>query len=408
MNLGIDMNINKLESTNSSNTLSNISSLLPKGDLHISRLGKIEHTLFMLTIFFYPISLFSHLLYIIPQLLLLVIAILNRNKKLYMSDFLAFLAGITAFMIPLFSEYFASSPNYDLASKLLVNVITIIVIAGDKRIIFSEKTLNQLTLICIIWIVMIMVIYLKNGVTSISAVYSMLNSGSDLNSSSLYGIAEPLRDVFLTKNISAMFVISVFSLYLYVSFGLNKTVNLITFSIFFLATLSFLSRQSIMAMIVLYGFYRFMIAGYLSKGIILTLLFFSAFIFFTTFFDLKNSNDGASQRLLLWQYFFQHYQDFLFLGLGMSNLNNTLLNNVGIDNFHMFFMNQIGAYGIYHFIAFTLFLGIILMRRGWHKGRLLLVLGYLLNVCFQTYGYEYGNLFLFLAMYMGIRQTNAV
>ncbi|WP_218778025.1 hypothetical protein, partial [Klebsiella pneumoniae] len=172
-----------------------------------------------------------------------------------------------------------------------------------------------------------------------------LNASSEMNSSSLYGIAEPLRDIFLTKNISAMFVVSVFSLYLYISINLKKNVTIIEFAIFFIAVLVFLSRQAIMGMIIIYGLYRFIVAGHLNKVIIVTVLITCATIFFTAFFNLNNSNDGASQRLLLWSYFLSHYQNFFLLGLGVSDLNATLISNYGIDNFHMFFMNQIGAYG---------------------------------------------------------------
>lgn len=365
----------------------------------ISRFGRIEHFMFMLTIFLYPISLVSHVLYLIPLLFLLFLSITNLRKSMSITDFAAMTFGFAAAIIPFLVEFSAVTPSHELTSKLIVNVIAICIMAGNERFIFTHKTLRHLSYICIAWIAIVMLIYVKSGITSVSAVWAQLNQNSEVNSSSLYGIAEPLRDVFLTKNISAMFVVSVFSLYLYVARNLGKKVSVFAFMIFFIAALTFLSRQAILGMIVIYGFYRFIIAGHLNKIVIIAMLGIATTVFFTRFFDLNNSNDGASQRLLLWKYFFSHYQDFFLLGNGVVKLNGILNSTYGIDNFHMFFMNQIGVYGFIHFILFSLFLIMIYIRKGPQKGRILLVAGYLLNVCFQTYGYEYGNLFLFLAIF---------
>jgi hypothetical protein len=61
----------------------------------------------------------------------------------------------------------------------------------------------------------------------------------------------------------------------------------------------------------------------------------------------------------------------------------------------MFFMNQIAAYGIIHCLAFNLLLTLIALWSLPKTIRWLLIAPYWLNVCFQTYGYEYGNLLLF-------------
>ncbi|AYM89684.1 hypothetical protein D9980_03315 [Serratia sp. 3ACOL1] len=371
---------------------------------HKSATGKVEHDLFMLTILFYPIVTLSHILYILPQALLTGTSALNRNKAIYKNDVLAFLFGLAAFLPPFIIEFSSSSPNYDLSSKLVVNCITIFSLIGTKRIFFTERSLSILKYISLMWLIAVIIIYMKNGVTSVSYLLSLFNTGADLDSSSLYGIAEPLRDLFLTKNISSMFVVSTFSLYLYIAFNLNQKVGVVTFLLFSAVALSFLSRQALVGMLLLYGFYRFLIAGYFSKISIVALISACGFIVFISFFNLKNSNDGASQRIELWQYFFEHCADFVFLGNGMDGLSNMLTSKVGIDNFHMFFMNQIGAYGIFHFIAFSVFLLLILCRPRWNKGRLILLSGYLLNVCFQTYGYEYGNLFLFMSMLFGVKK----
>ncbi|OUH41807.1 hypothetical protein AZ019_002717 [Klebsiella pneumoniae] len=363
------------------NALEKINTNPPPYNTHqrTSWIAKTEHTMFMLSIFLYPIVSMSHVLYLIPLMILLGLSITNRHKRLYTSDYAAMAAGVAAFIIPFAVEFSSQTPSQELTSKLIVNAIGIMIIAGNERFSLSYKSLNNLRVFCIIWILIALVVYVKSGVTSLSAVWMQLNASSEMNSSSLYGIAEPLRDIFLTKNISAMFVV-----------------------IFFIAVLVFLSRQAIMGMIIIYGLYRFIVAGHLNKVIIVTVLITCATIFFTAFFNLNNSNDGASQRLLLWSYFLSHYQNFFLLGLGVSDLNATLISNYGIDNFHMFFMNQIGAYGFIHFIFFSAFLILIYIRKGSQKGRILLATGYLLNVCFQTYGYEYGNLFLFMAMFASI------
>ncbi|EIC86649.1 hypothetical protein [Serratia sp. M24T3] len=364
-----------------------------------SKLGNMAHFFFILSILLYPITLANHTLYVIPQVLMLGISVANLNKRLYFADYTAFFCGIIAFSIPIVVELTAQSTNFELASKLFVNVVSIIVIAGDERIKFSTKTLRHIRYILVIWFVVIVLLYLSQGITSLASLAVVLDSGSNIDSSKLYNFAEPLHETFLTKNISAMFVVSVFSFYIYVAYRLDKKVSFLEFILFFVVSTAFLSRQSILTIITLYGFYRFVIAGYANKVIVITMSAALGMLFFTTFFNLQNTNDGANQRLDLWRYFFNHFQDFFYLGNGVDQLNTILRANLDIDNFHMFFMNQIGAYGIFHFIAFSLFLIFIYNHVGDKKGRVFLVVGYFLNVCFQTYGYEYGNLFLFMVMY---------
>jgi hypothetical protein len=110
--------------------------------------------------------------------------------------------------------------------------------------------------------------------------------------------------------------------------------------------------------------------------------------------DLSNSSDGANSRLILWQHFSSHYHDFLVFGMGLHNLKSMLL-ELNIDNYHMFFMNQIAAYGLMHCIAFNAVLIVVVLRSGFRRSNCLLFCALLLNICFQTYGYEYQNLFLF-------------
>lgn len=367
--------------------------------LGVNKTGGVEHFLFVLSIFLYPFSIANHMLYLIPQALLIATSAVSISKRIYLTDALSFLFGIAAFIIALVVEFEADVPNWDLSLKLIVNTISIILIAGTQRLTFSDKTLRYIRYTCFLWIITAIFAYYKSGVTSISSIVLAFNTTSEVDSSKLYGLAEPIRQFFLTKNITAMFVVSVFSLYLYISYCLKKKVTIIDFSLFFLTSVIFLSRQSIITIIALYGFYVFLRAGYLSKALVTIPFVTAGCLFFFTFFDLKNSGDGASQRLELWTYFFEHCQDFILTGNGVNILNQTLRRAIGIDNFHMFFMNQIGAYGIFHFIAFSLFLYFIFARPGKKKPRLILIAGYFLNVLFQTYGYEFGNLFLFISMY---------
>ena len=72
-----------------------------------------------------------------------------------------------------------------------------------------------------------------------------------------------------------------------------------------------------------------------------------------------------------------------------------------VGNFHMFFMNQIGLYGVFHFIFFNILLFLIYKKNN-TTSKIYLIAAYILNVLFQTYGYEYGNLFLFMIMMMDV------
>jgi hypothetical protein len=245
-------------------------------------------------------------------------------------------------------------------------------------------------------------VYYLNGI-DIGYVFVTLTSGEQLNSSDLYGFAEPLGNVYLSKNITAMFVASTFALYMYVCAGVGRKVTVVDILIFFLSVLVFLSRQALMAVLVLYVVYKLLSVSKKQALIIVATGATVLYAFFMTFFNFSNSGDGASERLLLWQYFFKHFDQFYFAGYGLSELNDVLYQSVGIDNFHMFFMNQIGAYGLVHFIAFSTFCLLTFFTSSANPHRWVLVAGYYLNVLFQTYGYEYGNLFLLVALYSVVR-----
>ncbi|WP_147438981.1 hypothetical protein, partial [Brenneria goodwinii] len=228
--------------------------MLAPSNISQERISELGQVLFLLTILFYPIISFSHVLYLIPQLMVMILAFIGR-KTINFNDVFVFIVSIPAFTIPFIVEASSDSPDYDLAIKLFVNTATILLLIGNSKIYFTENALKWIIAIVVIWFFSATVLYFINGSVGISTLYMMLFSGSELNSSSLYGIAEPLGQLFLTKNISAMFVVSTFALYLYISDGLGKKVGTFIFLIFFTTSLSFLSRQAILAILVLYGFY---------------------------------------------------------------------------------------------------------------------------------------------------------
>lgn len=299
-------------------------------------------------------------------------------------------------------ETLAASPNYELVFKMLVNVVTVCIVASWRSIFFGLETALALRWIAVAWFAISVSVYYLNGV-DIGYVFVSLTSGEQLNSSDLYGFAEPLGEVYLSKNITAMFVASTFALYMYVCAGVGRKVTFLDILIFFLSVLVFLSRQALMAVLVLYVVYKLLNVGKKQALIIVATGAAILYAFFIAFFNFSNSGDGASERLLLWQYFFQHFDQFYFVGYGLSELNDVLHQSIGIDNFHMFFMNQIGAYGLVHFIAFSTFCLLTFFTSSANPHRWVLVAGYYLNVLFQTYGYEYGNVFLLVALYSVVR-----
>jgi len=212
-----------------------------------------------------------------------------------------------------------------------------------------------------------------------------------VTSTRLYELAEPLAPIFLTKNIVAMYVVAMFGSFLYFRRRAAIPVTLMEKTLFFLLILLLFSRQAILSGVLLLAFDYFLKRGrqpmrWAFVVILITALAVGSFLMFAF--------DGASTRLDLWRVFFRHWTNYSFLGLGVHELNGSLV-HLDIDNYHMFFMNQIAAYGVIHCVTFNLLLTIIALRCQPRRTCWLLIVPYWLNVCFQTYGYEYGNLFLF-------------
>lgn len=221
-----------------------------------------------------------------------------------------------------------------------------------------------------------------------------------LSSTMLYQIAEPTSKIFLTKNISAMYMVALFGSFLFLKWHLGQSVKILHLAVFIILIALFFSRQAILAAGVLLVAYNLTFSQ--SRAIKLLTIIISILLgttFFVTFFDFSGSQDGASQRLLLWAHFFANVGKFFTFGLGQERLADILNSAIGIDNYHMFFMNQIANYGLVHFMIFsyiTLSLSFKAVLRD--KKYIFLVFPYFLNIMFQTFGYEYQNLFLFVIL----------
>ncbi len=370
-------------------------------------MSSMQQYMLVLTIFLYPYTALSHVLYLLPQAILLLLIFFKFNYKTGLARLALAASGLIAVVLSFAVEVSVVNTSYDLPSKFLVNVITILIIASDINFVINKNILKQLRIVSYVWLFTLVLVYAKEGVSSLDAIWVSLNSGDSLDSSQLYGAAAPAEKVFLTKNISSMFMVAVFSIYLYFCSNFNKKVGLIVPLVFLTLTVLFLSRQGIVAFLVILFLYNYKNFNKFGKTLTLMSGVLTLIYIFSKLFNLSNSEDGASQRLQLWIYFFNHFDEFWLTGMGQNYMSYLLFRNVGIDNFHMFFMNQIGAYGLFHFISFSIFLFIIYFL-GKGKNKIILVAAYFLNVMFQTFGYEYGNLILFMIILIGISSEEKI
>lgn len=370
-----------------------------------SRDAAVIRNLFLLSIFLYPFQALAHVLYLLPQMGFLCVMLwrfVTTRSAVPLAWGALCASAVFSVLSAVAVEAMAASPSYDLVVKMLVNLVTVCVVASRRSIFFGIETAIALRWIALVWFLISIAVYYLKGV-DLGYILVSLTSGEKLDSSDLYGFAEPLANVYLTKNITAMFVASIFALYMYICAGVGRKVTLVDMAVFFLSVLVFFSRQALMAVLVLYVVYKLLSVSKKQALIIVATGAAILYAFFMAFFNFNNSGDGASERLLLWQYFFQHFHQFYFAGFGVTGLNDALFQSVGIDNFHMFFMNQIGAYGLVHFIAFSTFCLLTIFTSSSNRQRWILVAAYYLNVLFQTYGYEYGNVFLLVALYSVVR-----
>ena len=362
------------------------------------KISNIKQDLFLLSLFLYPLVFLNHALYLIPQfLLILILFFQNKKKDDYMAILLIFL--FLSCFIPMLIELSSRNTLYDMVSKMLINLVTIIML-GYNNMILSERSRKGILYIVFVWLVLVLFAYTIAGFGNLSSLYYLLKTGG-INSSDLYNAAEPISIIFLTKNITAMFVVAIFAFYVYLSDCLDRKIGYFEFLLFFITICAFLSRQAILAFLVMVFLYKFKTGGRYIKFSFSILSSLVIFWFVTSLINLDNSNDGASERVYLWKYFFSTVDQYLFWGLGFDGLNEFVQRVSEVGNFHMFFMNQIGLYGVFHFIFFNILLFLIYKKNN-TTSKIYLIAAYILNVLFQTYGYEYGNLFLFMIMMMDV------
>jgi hypothetical protein len=355
--------------------------------------------LLLISLFFYPFTFFSHTLYLFPQLFLIVAAIiriLNQRDSERVDSTRLFILITTFFLslaFTLITEFYSDIPNYLLSSKIFVNCATVTLLYWSG-IRFNIILIKKGVILIAILIFLISALSFLKANTSLFQIAILLTADEKLASSQLYGLALPLENIFITKNIAAMHIVSLFSIYLFCSMHTKCSVSILASILYFLTISLFFSRQALISFLVLLSVYSFISLGKYIKYIVLLILTFIFIFIFKSLFDLSSTADGAGERILLWQYFFKNISSFWILGNGLEGLNSLLYKHIGIDNFHMFFMNQIGAYGIFHFVTFTIFCLSSFGSFSNLKSTIFLIGGYYLNVTFQTYGYEYGNLIL--------------
>lgn len=356
--------------------------------------------LFLCSLFLYPFSAADHTLYMIPQFLVLALGLVLLPQFAVPTDnlikvgvcALAIMAGFTA----IFREVVAEQPDFLEPAKLVINLSTVLLLLFFAPLFDPLTCAKWLKRFGMIWLLVVIGAYVYAH-TSTWEMLLLLLQPNGVTSTRLYEIAEPLTPVFLTKNIVAMYVVAVFGAFLYFRRRAGRPVTLAEKAGFVALVVLLFSRQGILALPLLLSLDYFLARKMKIKWgavavIAVTVLVAGSFLALA--FDFSSPEDGAATRLDLWRAFFAHWADFGFTGLGVHQLNASL-DYLDIDNYHMFFMNQIAAYGIIHTVAFNLLLALIALRSFPGKTCWLLIAPYWLNVSFQTYGYEYGNLFLF-------------
>jgi hypothetical protein len=336
----------------------------------------------------------------IPQILLLGLGLVllpqfaSSNATLMKVGVCA-LAIVSSFTA-IFREVVADRSDFLEPAKLLINLSTVLLFLFLQPVFDSDRCAKWLKRFAVIWLLVVVAAYI-HAHTSTWQMLLLLLQPEGVTSTRLYEIAEPLAPIVLTKNIVAMYVVAVFGAFLYFRRLAGKSVTVVEKAVFSVLILLLFSRQAILSAVLLLSLDYFLARDRKMRRwavvvILITGLVVGGVLSFA--FDFSSSEDGASTRLDLWKVFLAHWTSYGFSGLGVHELNASL-EHLDIDNYHMFFMNQIAAYGIIHCIAFNALLTIIALRSLPKRTRWLVIAPYWLNVCFQTYGYEYGNLFLF-------------
>lgn len=360
--------------------------------------SKLYTLLLLATLALYPIKFANHTLYLVPQLSIVLLAVLGGSKYHnhgYSVDRLLVMFGafFVSFSTIYYVEMLSTAPDLLMFEKVFINCSTIVLIYWSGLTFDLPLMKGGIIIATAIFSIIEFMAHLYGGSTFQSIIITILSSDV-VSSEQLYGFASPLEQVFITKNISAMFVVSVFAIYLSIVQLEKKKIDKLHVGVFAISILMFFSRQAVMVFLSMIAIYFYMNSKRVTKAFIVSFFAIIFFFIFISLFDLSSTHDGAGERIVLWKYFFSNVEKFIFSGNGIDSLNKLLLDKFDIDNFHMFFMNQIGAYGVIHFFSFTLFCISCFWSHKLFKYNVYLVAGYYLNIVFQTYGYEFGNLIL--------------
>lgn len=365
-------------------------------------LDKLIRFFFLSTLFLYPFIFFNHTLFLIPQFLFSILLLSSkkiRSEQVSLSPLsvIAFIFIIFISIAPFFiNEFHEEKSGLLFPVKLAINFFTIAAIILAKKSFIQEKDIEVMKKFRTIFLLLSLSAYLfvSSSAQITTTIFLFLKKS---NSTLLYQLAEPLNYLFLTKNITAAFMASLFAYYLFLCTYFKRNVLFRDWVLFWLLIALFFSRQSLITYLALVGSYYFFYANLTKKMIGFVAVLVCALLICLTFFDFSNTNDGASERVQLYQMFFKNINQFFFFGLGQEGMDLSIKNEgILIDNYHMFFMNQIGAFGIFHTVAFNSFLILTLfyVPRDYKKYTIFLVVAYWSNVLFQTFGYEFQNLWL--------------
>lgn len=360
--------------------------------------------LFIFSLFFYPFVAVSHSIYLVPQLLLcancLVRLLTRKNNSDNSVHGFGYLIYLNLLFFVLWSasvEILSDDSYYDFPLKMALNTATVALVAGTYIKLDFRKILAAMPLLALAWLSVTMFIYSSSD--NILASLLGLFARDSLDSSDLYGIASPLETVFLTKNITAIFFVACLAIYLCSARIVENKISIFVVILFVALVLSFLSRQATLAILVIFFIY-FLTSKKIRAFYKFTATLFASFcavVFLMLFFNFDNPNDGANERVLLWQNFSHSYYEFFWTGIGYNALKEKLVLEIGIDNYHTFLMNQISTYGVFFFFSFNFFiLEVFRHSRMPRTSSVILGAAYFLNVSFQTFGFEYQNTCLLL------------
>lgn len=335
---------------------------------------------------------------------------LFKQETLTVTPLSAIIISFTLFVCitPLFIQQFHEGTEFSLFPlKLILNFLTVSVVMLCGQDLINEKDIKTLKIFRNIYLLICLYMYFfiasyeQIGITLFSFV-------KNPNSSQLYRLADPLNSVFINKNITALYMISLFAYDLFLTSFFHKKFLARDWILYGLFILLFFSRQSLLAYLILGVVYYFFYANFIKKIVGIVMSVSMGVLFFWGLFDLSSKHDGANQRVALYNLFFEQAGDFFLFGMGMEKMENSIqIAGIDTNNYHLFFMNQMGIYGFFHMLSFNILLFLILfyIPTNYRKYSIFLMLAYWTNVMFQTFGYEFQNLWLFMIM-ASIRKTD--